>query len=624
MNYENTNTGTIDTTPRKKILWASVAVCSPKNAITELQDNIIDFVAERLKQDNLNKTTITSSFNLSHEEVNIKWNLGVPLGRRLALLTPGLHVSDDNESVGTWSLGGKIALHALGDNITIRTCTPEDKNITVYKYPTGWLRNSNGDYNEEDDTNWNVLKDIESINDDNDFTEIIIKNPTKDVKKQFNKTMQETYIGHMNRVLEYVGEAYGLTFEEFGEKITFDMNINGKRVQPITYSSRNNIANNLVRVPGFEPTIHTYSMNGLKIKILVGCTAKVESAQVGMYFYGNHNRLFARRERHSEYLSDMGDITHPNKKHWQMHIFFSGDTELIPWSSPLKDSINYDHITMQMLKPILNKLPLPYIELVSRTGADTRNVFSEKYFNMSDSDKKLELLENQSNDDNLWNGLPNIVKTGREYRDDIIENYDHGDLITSQKEKITQKAPKWRKASATAFFRSSQITQTNNQSLDGKIKALWKFNTFINPTEINPLETKHKKYVIDSMQTSIKDDKSENDSYKMGNGSTSTEYGNFTLTKDKNYFDNEPIDLKINENDTELISARIQKGAVMRLKIAAHSTKPTDIMNYLVDLFYLTQNLLDSPNIPENIRSKNGIEDKMEALIDHFGGKVEE
>ena len=614
MEHENTNMEIVDTTPRKKILWTSVAVCSPKNAITELQDNIIDFVAERLKQGKLDKTIIKSSFNLSPDGINIKWNSGVPMERRLALLTPGLHVSNDNESVGTWSLGGKIAMHALGDDITIRTCTPVDKSTIVYRYPSGWLRNLNGEYNEDNDTNWDVLKNFEPLGDDNDFTEIIIKNPAMDVKKYFNQASQENYTDYMVRVLEYIGETYGLTFEQMRDNITFDMKINENKVQPITYSSRNDIKKNLTIVPGFEPTLHKYSINGLKIKILVGCTTKVESAQAGMYFYGNHDRLFARRERNPDYLSDIGDITHPNKKHWQMHIFFSGNTELIPWSSPLKDGINYDHITMQMLKPILNKLPLPYIELVSRTGTDTRYIFSEEYLNISDSDKKSNVFDTKSNDDKSWNDLPKIVKTGREYSDALIEEYNHGDLITSQKEKTTRRGPKWTKSLARSFLSSNQITQTNTQSLEGKIKALWKFNTFIDPTEIKPLEVKHKKDAIDSTI----------DSVKVGNGSTRTEYGDTTQPIDKTPFDTKPVDRKIDEKETEVISARVQKGDVMRLRIAAHSTKPTDIMNYLVDLFYLTQKLLASPNMPENVTSQNGIKAEMETLISHFGGNIEE
>ena len=53
----------VDTTPRKRILWTGVSICTTKNAITEIQDNLVDLVAERLKKGlfkkncNLLKTT---------------------------------------------------------------------------------------------------------------------------------------------------------------------------------------------------------------------------------------------------------------------------------------------------------------------------------------------------------------------------------------------------------------------------------------------------------------------------------------------------------------------------------------------------------------------------------------
>ncbi|MFH1547295.1 MAG: hypothetical protein ABIC57_02305, partial [bacterium] len=156
-NEEEFKRGKLDITPTKRILWSGVAVCKARDAITEIQDNLIDYIGEKIKKNELKQTIVKSDFNLSPEQTKVTWNMGIPLDRRLPLLRPGLHKAEDSESIGTWSLGGKIAIHSLGDDITIKTCVPEDDKVTIYHFPSGWLVDSNGDYNESNETDWTVI-----------------------------------------------------------------------------------------------------------------------------------------------------------------------------------------------------------------------------------------------------------------------------------------------------------------------------------------------------------------------------------------------------------------------------------------------------------------------------------
>lgn len=593
--------GTVDTAPTKRVLWTGVAVCQPKNAITELQDNIIDFVKERLKDGSLDKKVIESSFDLGPDKVKIRWNLGIPKDRRLALLKPGLHDSEDKNSIGTWSMGGKIGIHALGDDITIRTCTPVDDNATEYYYPTGWLRDSSGEYNRNREMDWKVQKFSKDITEDNDFTEIIIKNPTSEIKNDFNPNMEENYHESMKNLLAYIGETYGLTFKnsKIFDDINFKMVINGEHVKPITYSSNDDIKNNLIMVPGFEPTWHEYEHMGLGIKILVGCTSKMDVGTGGIYFYGNHDRLFARREKNPDFLSDI-NVTHPQRKYWQMHIFFSGDTELIPWASPLKDGVNYGHSTMQMLKPILNKLPMPYIQLVINTHQPERFIFSEDYLNMNEEGKK-NFMFNGSNMEERWERLPKIAKTGRKYDPDIIDEYDHGELTEAIKERIRLSEPKWTLTTAKKWLRSKGISQSTTKSIDQKIEALWKFNALINPTEIKP----------ESAMSLDGDD---------GNipvpGFSSPSNGNSKGEAGKDKAGNE---LEFDDETKEMVSGRIKKSDKMRIGIAAHSDSSTDILNFLIDLFYMSQKLLELSATPEEVKKLNGsMNEKMKAFVNYY------
>lgn len=597
----------VDTTPRKLMLWNGVATCSTKNAVTELQDNLLDFVVERHKKDSLGKSDILSEFSISPKEVRIKWNLGVPNDRRLAMLTPGMHMSEDKESVGTWSVGGKIAIHALGDDIRIKTCCPEDDSVSVYHYPSGWLRDSSGNYNEEEETNWRVVKKVEKIEDDTDFTEIIIKNPSDEIRGSFDANLEENYRDSMNRILEYVGETYGLAFKEMeGKGVYFSMKINDEPIKPITFSSMEDIEENMAIVPGFEPAMHEYKLKDLDIKILVGCTSRMDAGNGGMYFYGSHNRRFASRERNSSYITKF-DLTHPQRKHWQMHIFMTGDTNLIPWSSPLKDGVNYGHQTMDILKPILNKLPLPYIELVMKTHAPERRVFSKEYRTWNEDTKRaLFDFKNITGDttkisDEEWNSLPSIARTGRPFNENIIESYDHGDVLESLKERVTRKGPKWSENMASKWLKSKKINQGTTKTIQDKIDALWALNEFIDPKEERPI-------------------KDPNDDVPDITP-TGTETGSDPTPEDDLPDDTEatvPDEDVDDEGEKEVLSARIYISDKVLISKESGSERPVDNMQFLIDLFHLNKELLKVENLPDDITSADNMINKMRALIDHL------
>jgi hypothetical protein len=579
----------VNTTPTKKILYTSVIPCGPLNAVTELQDNLVDYVSELVNEKGLKEFIVKSEFKIDKEGIEIRWNKGIPKDRRMALLTPGLkEIHDSRESIGTWSMGAKIALHTLGRGIDIETHVPGEDTAVIYEYDDDWLTRSDGTFNEEKQREWGVEKIYKRPSDD-DYTLIRIRHPSIKVMGLFSGS-EENLVFATKEMVGRLSHIYGMTFSNWINRgIEFDMRINGMKVEPKPCYSDSLMVNDLSRLPGFEPTEHVYTHGELIIHVIVGCTNTSDKDTFGMYFYGNHGRLFGQRERNIDFLGGI-DINHPQKKSWQMHIFFEGPPESIPWNSPMKDGVNYNSHLMATFKGVVRKILDPYLAVGEYVPQGIKIPFSQAYYELELEQKKHRLCSELMKADikhglageeyalkanEIWEDLPPFVKNGMPYSQGIVESRNHGELVDAINSRMHEETPKWTKTKASKWFKKHNI-RYKVPDIETAINWFWAFADWVHGAPPRPAKG--------SRVTEI-----------LGSAEGVAPMAPSTVSETE----------ESGEETSTVISGRIPGNTRRRLAIMAGSDSNTDILNYTIDVTLAAGELMRSHGLPPEVKEED-------------------
>jgi hypothetical protein len=562
----------METTPTKYTLYGGVAICQPKNIACELIDNVVDYIINLSENGNAPKhVRMNIEFG---SKTRVSWNLGVPDDYREALLTPG-ESKGSSLAIGTWGQGGKIAIHALGRGVTIHTKMASEDNMTEFEYANDWLWDDEWGYNSSKGRDWTVQKTVFRSEKGMQYTVIEVKEPHRDrILKTFPETDKEKKTRETKDLITALGRIYGLSFDYLkGVGTELEIFVNGVKVIPITFADEESMMKNFVYVPKFRPCKHIFVHSGLNIEVIVGCLAESASKHGGVFFYGNGRRLFASGWKDAEYLGF--DTSHPQKKSWQMHVFFSGPELSIPWQMPLKEGVNQAHPLMGAIRNVIRKWLDPYVELMLATHQAERIAYSWEYRQMSMEDRKKALVMHLKTPpdsvDGFWKALPRITKEGVDcdgIRDEDV--FEHEDILSE----IRTRSERLSKHAAKKWFKENGVSQKSGKTAAGRIKDHEAFAAVLDP----------------SIARSVVDEPGME------------------------------VEELLPVTEADAIQFRPSQELQERILADCGSLRGVEVKDHYFELLGLLEDLSKAPKLPKEVSVVDGFRPMLRDLVAHFGG----
>ena len=401
----------LDASPTKRVILNKSLVADFPDAIVEIIDNTIDFWREKGYDRDLKIDVNTNKVDL----IEISWNMGLPEERwePLVKVAAPQHVS--TESIGMWGEGFKIAIFAMGREINIYS---KLKNETInISYPKNWL----------DTPSWEVFVHkelVKKIPEDSSLVEIhslVRKQPTE------------------SPIIDRVSKTFGTLMKiEAEQNHIMKIYVNGKEVKPKTWATKEDIEENFAFIPGYEPTEHIFGeVDGVEVKMIIGLLAIANKAEAGVYLYGN-DRLFAEHLRDEtvgfgERVNSIIPGEHPHGMRLQVHFFFNGSPDMIPWNAPLKYGFNVKSPMADEIQRWVKDFGQNYIHFVKNTKASEILPYSKKWTTLSAEKKKEELFRGAVDKrhpkpkqiEDEWKNAPAYIKNGIDVKN-RIDVWDHG------------------------------------------------------------------------------------------------------------------------------------------------------------------------------------------------------
>lgn len=407
----------IDAKPKKRIILNKAMRCSFRNAMAEIVDNCLDYWVDLERPRDLIVEIGIEKQRTDDSTATVKWNMGVPRERWRPLLTPGDVMHRSASSIGVWGEGFKIAAFATGRVIDIMT--NDGGKMNQIHIPDEFLS--------RDDWKIAVYKGVEegaSIPEDHTLLRLR--------GEAYNEHPVDVY-----PLVKHLAETFGTRMrEEEADGHRVSITVNGEEVKPITFGLPQDIATNYAFPPGFEPSEHLFHEDGLEIRMIVGLLHTMDSENYGVFMYGN-GRLFASRLRNDVVgfgtrANSPIPADHPHAKRIQIHVFFMGNPDKIPWQAPLKDSLIVQHPVINRVADYIKKYAAPYAHYMKSAKTPEIVTFSTKWNAMDEERRMKEMFtgpeKKQLSDEELeekWKALPDSVRGDFELPK-TIETWDHG------------------------------------------------------------------------------------------------------------------------------------------------------------------------------------------------------
>jgi hypothetical protein len=402
--------GALKATPAKRALRNDARKLGVADAIAEVVDNVIDNAAkqERLGRD---ASGLEMDVWLEPEQVRVEENSGgVTPDDLRAFVRMGAHgESVDSPKIGVWGAGQKLALAALGQDVTITT-----------RY---W--DSSHRYEVESRTTDQVLLRMDEAwwNNEEDW-DVPVFLPDGELPSG-----ETTYlIGRLNRRIdaEVVAEVRAELEDLYGDMLhagSTVIRLNGEPLKAAPWLSPEALARVFAFPPGFEPARHLHQLvvrsqkmeagkqiddvRKLEMEILIGLTPRQDVRQAGVYMFGQPRtesgaqlgpRKFVKDPLQDEsvgYTSGPRSYLrkgHPTLGRLRIYVVFRGDSEDIPWGMPgssVKRGFNTSSIFASQIRDRIIDAARPYARYTSKAREIDLVPHSAIWNEMSEGDRKL-------------------------------------------------------------------------------------------------------------------------------------------------------------------------------------------------------------------------------------------
>jgi hypothetical protein len=392
----------IDAKPKKRIITNKAMRCGFNQAMAEVVDNCLDYWEDLDKPHSLEIEIKVKGAQTDESTVTIEWNMAVPKERWRPLLTPGEVSHRSPKSIGAWGEGFKISVFATGRKIDI--VTNVEGELFHIDIPDDFLVTDD----------WGIPVFAGAL----PGTDVPVNHTVVSlVGRKFSEHPTD-----LSRTIDYLSEVFGTRMQmEVKGGHGFHITVNGSEISPKTFIMPDDLAANFAFPPGFEPTVHRFEEKGLQVTMMVGLLSMADKELYGTYMYGN-GRLFAKAVRDARLGYGVRSnspipMNHPLGMRLQIHVFFDGDSELIPWRAPLKDDVELDNDMIRSVNKWIRKYATPYAEFMKAAKASEFLPYSTRWNALEDVDKRKKILtkgerESLSEDEiqEGWETLPEEVR----------------------------------------------------------------------------------------------------------------------------------------------------------------------------------------------------------------------
>jgi hypothetical protein len=333
----------LDGSPEKRMYWSIINDYNNQTAITELIDNAIDLFLSNPQRTAL---VVEVDIDVARQSITITDNAGgVSRGDLRYLIAPGASKNlVDSETIGLFGVGGKRAVIALGEHVTVQTCHGNGPSFQI-DITKEWM--------ESDDWSMPAYK-IPSIS----------QNTTRIECNKLNTEILEENI-------ELLRLHFGETYAWFMNNENCTIRVNGVAVKPIRFNKWAYPPEYLPRRAMF--TVSPDRRSDLRVEITAGLIRDRDpvAENYGVYFYCN-NRLIAKEMRSRDvgyYVSAEAGVPHPDASLCRAIVRFNGPAKLMPWNSN-KTAIQFTHPAFLRIRGTLLQLVSHFSKLSRATKSD--------------------------------------------------------------------------------------------------------------------------------------------------------------------------------------------------------------------------------------------------------------
>lgn len=400
--------GTVRATPTKRALRNDASKLGVIDAITEIIDNAID---NHAKQDRLHRAPqgLVIDLEMSQDLIRITEDSGGVTPEDLqAFVQVGVRgASVDSPRIGVWGAGQKLAVAALGTDVTIST---------RYWNPT--VRYEVGDRLADQvvltmDERWWASEedwDVPAFEPKDDLQTGVT---TYEIRK-LNRRIDDIVI---DEVCEQLRNFYGDMLAEARATIR----INGQPLEGKPRISTSALAEEFAWPPGYEPSEHIFELEEkgqvieagqwkevdqkLRIRVIAGLTARQAQDKAGVWFFGVPEtesgaqlgpRYFAGPEQSEAvgYTSGPRSLLrkgHPTLGRLRIYVICYGDSEIIPWGLPgsaVKRGYNASNIFADAIREAIREVAKPYVRFTTKAREIDLLPYSTEWNSMSVQDRK--------------------------------------------------------------------------------------------------------------------------------------------------------------------------------------------------------------------------------------------
>jgi hypothetical protein len=345
--------GTLKAVPLKRSLRNDAKKLGLADAVVEITDNAIDNFA---KQEKLGRASeeLLIDIDLNPGEITIRENSGAvtPVDLKAFVQIGATGERAGAPHIGVWGAGQKVALAALGSDVTISTryWDPRDvyelegvrtEKVVLRMDPAWWA-------NEED---WDVPVYLP----ERDL-------PAGETLYEIRSLGRSVDDDDVEALRDHLAALYGDTLT--GEAKVLTIRVNGGEVQGEPLLTEEALVGTFAFPPGMEPAWHEFPLEftdhvredgeikrrdrRLRMRVLVGLTPRQEKSKAGVYMFGVPEsesgarlgaRLFARALQNEEvgYSDGPRSILRrgdPTIGRLRIYVVFHGASEDIPWGLP--------------------------------------------------------------------------------------------------------------------------------------------------------------------------------------------------------------------------------------------------------------------------------------------------
>lgn len=403
-----TQLGVLKAVPTKRSLRNDARKLGVIDALAEIIDNSIDNFAKQRQLGRL-ANRLRIEIGLDADAVTIHEDSGgVTPEDLLAFVQVGAQGQFVGAPrIGVWGAGQKLAVAALGNDVTIYTRYWNPAHTYAFGgSPTNQVVLRMDDEWWSDDQDW----DVPVFLPDTDLT----AGETRYEIRKLNRRIDQTVVDAVRQDLESL---YGDTLVDGVTTIT----LNGTPLEGKPRLTSEALQREFAFPPGFEPSEHWKTLERvvpiveggewreverrLRMRVIVGLMPRQDQKRAGVYMFGVPETESGAKLAPRYFAGPLQDESvgyttgprsylrkgHPTLGRLQILVVFYGDSEVIPWGLPgssVKRGYNTSNVFAEEIADFLKEVARPYARFTAKAREIDIVPYSVEWNELSEPERK--------------------------------------------------------------------------------------------------------------------------------------------------------------------------------------------------------------------------------------------